>query len=373
MKIAVLTNPFNNNYGGMLQAYAMMTYLTKIGHSPELLFVQSDSNSLKSVIKNLLKKYILSYISNKWKCSRSIVKIEKNTHYFVDRYINPKTNPLYTYSDFKKITENNYDAYLVGSDQVWRPGMNQYIDYAFFGFVESDHPIFLSYAPSFGVDTWDYTTEETVKYKKEIQRFKGVSVREDTGIELCKEYFSKDATHVLDPTLMIEVDDYRKLIKQENDNKHDGELLCYILDKNDEKQLLVDRISKELNIKPFIVNVEFNNCNSESELEKRIYPTVTSWLKGFDDAEYIVTDSFHGCIFAILFNKPFVVYGNKKRGMARFNSLLKLFGLEDRLVHSINEISYNKIHEEIDWDRVNMKIDEYRNISNSFIIETLKK
>ena len=129
---------------------------------------------------------------------------------------------------------------------------------------------------------------------------------------------------------------------------------------------------KELDIKPFQVNAEFNNCKSELELEKRIYPTVTSWLKGFDDAKYVVTDSFHGCAFAILFNKPFIVYGNKERGMSRFNSLLKLFDLEDRLVYSVNEISDNKIYQEIDWGRVNMKIDEYRNISNSFIVETLK-
>lgn len=279
---------------------------------------------------------------------------------------------MFGYSDFKKITENSYDAYLVGSDQVWRPRMNHYIDYTFFGFVGSDKPILLSYAASFGVDTWDYTVEETAKYKKQIQRFSGVSVREDSGVALCKEYFNVDATHVLDPTLMLEVDDYRKLIKQENENKSDGELLCYILDENNEKQLLIDTISKELNIKPFFLNAEFNNCKSALELEKRIYPTVTSWLKGFDDAKYVVTDSFHGCVFAILFNKPFIVYGNKKRGMSRFNSLLKLFDLEDRLVHSFNAISDYKIHQEIDWDRVNMKIDEYRNISNNFIVETLK-
>lgn len=372
MKIAVLTMPLKKNYGGILQAYAMMTHLKKMGHSPELLFVQSGGNSLTWIIKDLLKRYILSYITNKWKCTRELERIEVNTDYFVDRYIGPKTNPLFGSSDFKKITENRYDAYLVGSDQVWRPGMNHYIDYAFFGFVRSDKPILLSYATSFGVDTWGYTVDQTAKYKKQIQRFSGVSVREDSAVGLCKEHFKVDATHVLDPTLMLKVDDYRKLIKQENENKLDGELLCYILDENNEKQLLIDSISKELGIKPFRVNAEFNNCKSESELEKRIYPTVTSWLKGFDDAKYVVTDSFHGCVFAILFNKPFIVYGNEERGMDRFNSLLKLFALEDRLVHSVNEISDNKIDQEIDWDRVNMKIDEYRNISNSFIIETLK-
>jgi len=370
MKIAVLTYNFNNNYGGMLQAYAMLESLKRLNHEPVLLLVPTIHLSRKARFKHLLKKYVFSYLSSKWKDNRQKSKIEKNTNYFIEKYITPKTKPIYKKKHFSKITDNNYDAYLVGSDQVWRARVYRYIDYAFFGFVKSDEPIFMSYAASFGVDTWDYTDEQTSRFKKQLQRFKGVAVREDSGVALCKQYFDKEAIHVLDPTMLLDADDYRKIIKQENEPNHTGKLLTYILDANEDKQSIIDLASKELAFESFKVNLKPKE--QMNSLEDKIYPTVTAWLKGFDNAEYVITDSFHGCVFAILFNKPFIVYGNKERGMARFNSLLKLFGLEDRLVVSKEEASIEKINQEIDWDSVNSKLKKYRNISLNYLLEILK-
>jgi hypothetical protein len=371
MKIAVLTYNFNNNYGGMLQSYAMLETLKRLNHEPELLLVPSIDLSKKARFKHLLKKYFFSYLSSKWKDNEQKGKIEKNTHYFIEKYITPKTKPIYTKNHFSKITGNNYDAYLVGSDQVWRARVYRYIDYAFFGFVKSDEPIFLSYAASFGVDTWDYTEEQTSRFKKQLQRFKGVAVREDSGVELCKQYFDKEAIHVLDPTMLLDADDYRKIAKQENEPNHPGKLLTYILDVNEDKQSIIDLASKELGFESFKVNLK-PKVQMRS-LEDKAYPTVTAWLKGFDNAEYVITDSFHGCVFAILFNKPFIAYGNKARGMARFNSLLKMFGLEDRLVVSKEEATIAKIKHEIDWDSVNSKLKDYRNISQNYLLDTLQK
>jgi hypothetical protein len=370
MKIAVLTYNFNNNYGGMLQAYAMLETLKRLNHTPELLLVPSIDLSKKARFKHLLKKYFFSYLSNKWKDNGQKSKIEKHTHYFIEKYITPKTKPIYTKNHFSKITNNNYDAYLVGSDQVWRARVYRYIDYAFFGFVKSDEPIFMSYAASFGVDTWDYTEEQTSRFKTQIQRFNGIAVREDSGVELCKQYFDKEAIHVLDPTMLLDADDYRKIIKQENEPNHPGKLLTYILDVNEDKQSIIDLASKELGFESFKVNLK--PTAQMNSLEDKTYPTVTAWLKGFDNAEYVITDSFHGCVFAILFNKPFIAYGNKARGMARFNSLLRMFGLEDRLVVSKEEANIAKIKQKIDWESVNSKLTEYRNISNNYLLETLK-
>jgi hypothetical protein len=370
MKIAVLTYNFNNNYGGMLQAYAMLETLKRLNHEPEILLVKTIDLSKKAAAKYFLKKYFFSYLSNKWDHVRYVDIIEKNTNYFIEEYITPKTVPIYKKEHFAKIPENNYEAYLVGSDQVWRAKVYRYIDYAFFGFVKSDKPIFLSYAASFGVDTWDYTEEQTSRFKRQIQRFNGVAVREDSGVELCKQYFEKEAIHVLDPTMLLDADDYRKIIKQENEPNHPGKLLTYILDVNEDKQSIIDLASKELGFESFKVNLK--PTEQMNSLEDKIYPTVTAWLKGFDNAEYVITDSFHGCVFAILFNKPFIAYGNKARGMARFNSLLKMFGLEDRLVVTKEEANIAKIKQKIDWESVNSKLTEYRNISNNYLLETLK-
>ncbi|QDF29516.1 polysaccharide pyruvyl transferase family protein [Halarcobacter anaerophilus] len=369
MKIAILTMTFNNNYGGYLQAYALMQILKKLGHEPKLLFVQPKNNDCITFLKKYFKKFILSYITTKWKNERYKQIIEKNTKYFSENYIVPKTEPIYSVSDFKKY-KNQFDAYIVGSDQVWRPTMYKYINQAFLDFVENPKAILLSYAASFGLEKWEYTNEQTKKFKKDISKFKSISVREDSGVILCKENFEVKALHVLDPTMLLEIEDYRKIVKQENEPNFKGGLLSYFLDNDEEKQYLENIVASKFGLKSYNVNVKSNKSNAK--LEEQIYPTVTSWIKGFDDAKYVVTDSFHGCVFSILFNKPFLVYGNKKRGMARFNSLLKMFELEDRLVLKSEDINEKIIQENINWVKVNKILDNYKNISKNFLIDNLK-
>lgn len=369
MKIAVLTYNFNNNYGGMLQAFAMLEILKKLNYNPEHILVPSIDLSKKSIIKRFIRKNLLSHLSKRWEDDEKKGIKEKNTRYFIEKYITPKTKPVYTSFQFSRIAHKDYDAYLVGSDQVWRAKVYRYIDYAFFGFVKSNTPILMSYAASFGVDTWDYTEEQTSRFKAQIQRFSGVAVREDSGVELCKKYFDKEAIHVLDPTMLLVPEDYRKIVEQENEPKSKGELLTYILDLNEDKQNIIDLLSNNLTMQPFQVNLKSKDISDTGS--RVVYPTVTSWLKGFDDAKYVITDSFHGCAFAILFNKPFIAYGNKARGMARFNSLLKMFGLEERLVLTKEEVTIEKIKENIDWDIVNAKLEKYRNISKNYLLNTL--
>lgn len=367
MKIALLTYNLGQNYGGILQAYALMETLKKLNHEPELLYIKTKFYN--SSFKDLIKKYLLSNFTDKYNNYIYEDLIYKNMFHFIDKYINPKTEPLKEEKDFFNVTKNKYDAYIVGSDQVWRARMFKYIDCAFFGFVKSNNPIFLSYAASFGTDKWEYTKEETKKYKNQIQRFKGVSIREESGIELCKTYFCKDAIHVLDPTMLLSANDYRSLIMKENEPKHEGELLNYILDYTEDKSKLINIISKELNLKSFKINAKEKNGK---QLKDMIYPTVTSWIRGFDDAKYVVTDSFHGCVFSIIFNKPFIVYGNEKRGMARFESLLKMFGLEDRLILNIDKIDLNIIKNEFDWNKVNLKLEDYYKNSIDYLNEILR-
>jgi exopolysaccharide biosynthesis predicted pyruvyltransferase EpsI len=370
VKIALLTMTFNNNYGGYLQAYSLMETLKKLGHQPELLFVQLDEKKFKSQFKKYIKKYFLSYFFHRWENERIKKVLEKNTNYFSDKYILPRTKKIFNEKDFNKIIENNYDAYIIGSDQVWRPTMYKYIDQAFFGFVKNSNTILLSYAASFGLDKWEYTDAQTKRFKKDIEKFKAISVREDSGIKLCEEYFSVEAKHVLDPTMLLDVKDYRKIIKQENEPSFKNGLLTYILDKSEDKLYLENMIAEEFGLESYAVNVKSKDVNAK--LEDKIYPTVTSWLKGFDDAKFVVTDSFHGCVFAIIFNKPFIVYGNERRGMARFHSLLKKFGIEDRLVINRNSITRNKIKGEIDWKKVNIKLKHHINFSKKYLKDNLR-
>ena len=118
---------------------------------------------------------------------------------------------------------------------------------------------------------------------------------------------------------------------------------------------------------PFAVNNPFEKDNTKP-LNDRIKPSVESWLRGFEDADFVVTDSFHACVFSILFKKQFIVVGNKKRGNARFNSLLKMFGLEDRLVDESTDFTRLK---GINYDEVYKKYKELKLKSIDFLVKNL--
>ncbi|MGA1933005.1 polysaccharide pyruvyl transferase family protein [Arcobacter sp. YIC-464] len=352
MKIAILTMVFNNNYGGLLQSYALMTSLKKLGYEPELLYVH-DFNSSDSLFLSSLKRIVKNFIKK---------KKEKNIRYFIDKYIEPKTKPIYNKNKFLEIV-NDYGAYIVGSDQVWRPDMYKYIDFAFFDFVKKENAILLSYAPSFGVDEWLYSDSDTIKYKEQIKKFRAVSVREESAVNLCKKYFDIDAEHVLDPTLLLNPSDYIKIINEENEVIPKIELFTYILDVNNDKIKSVNFVSQQLKF-------DISSIKLESDKDKS-YPSITEWLKNFAYSKFIVTDSFHGCVFSILFNKPFIVYGNSKRGMTRFHSILKLFNLEERLIYSFDDISANLLNNEIDWVKVNSLLAQNKEKSIDFLLNNL--
>ena len=145
-----------------------------------------------------------------------------------------------------------------------------------------------------------------------------------------------------------------------------GTLLNYILDDTPEKTALTNRIAKERGLVPFRVNSKVED--HLAPLAERIQPPVAQWLRGFYDAEFVVTDSFHACVFSILFNKPFLVVGNPDRGMPRFNSLLGAFGLEDRL---ITDPHAYKVCKDVDWMNVMAVLAEKKNSTMFFLIDNL--
>ena len=190
-----------------------------------------------------------------------------------------------------------------------------------------------------------------------LKLFDAVSVRENSGIELCKKYFDVDAIQVLDPTMLLSREDYASVINDSTTPAPQGDLLQYVLDKSDSITELVNHIAKEKMMKPF--SVSGKPFTEGQKAEKCICPSIESWLRGFRDAKFVITDSFHACVFSMIFNKPFCVVGNKSRGMARFNSLLKMFNQEFRLIGSIAEYKKNKTQIEqypnIDFNNLQIK------------------
>lgn len=376
MKIAILTLPLHTNYGGILQAYALQTVLERMGHEVSVIekirkpyrlkWNEAPSIYMKRIVTKLIGKSCTVFYEQK--LNREIPIIRQNTDLFITKYIHRKN-----YQDFNEIEEGFFDAFVVGSDQVWRAFWEKQccivIDNVYLKFTEGWNVKRMSYAASFGTDEWDYTEQQTTKCRRLIQMFDAVSVREESGVSLCRDYLNVDAQHVLDPTMLLEKEDYIKLFEVAKISESRGNLLCYILDESQEKTNLIDGIAKEKSMKPFMVNSKVENMHAP--LSERIQPPVEEWIRGFYDAKFVVTDSFHACVFSIIFQKPFIVIGNKERGLSRFESLLSCFGLTERMVSCVEDA--NKILDNtIDWKKVNEKLVINRFQSKDFLKTNLK-
>ena len=348
MKIGILTLPLHYNYGGILQAYALQTVLERMGH--EVCLIEKKCKFLPFPLWKAPLVYGKRILMNVFGHPFPIFYeqqaniIRKNTEQFINKYIKRRI-----VDTFSEIREDDFDVIVVGSDQIWRPKYFKDIEHAYLDFAKGWNIKRIAYAASFGTNEWEYTPKQTIRCGELLKYFNAVSVREDSGVDLCRTHFGVEAKHVLDPTMLLTKEDYIRLFENDNIPKSKGTLLTYILDEAPEKLALIDKIAKEKDLVSFRVNSKVEN--REASLQERIQPSVEQWLRGFYDAEFVITDSFHACVFSILFNKPFIAVGNKDRGMSRFTSLLSMFGLEKRLLTS----SFYNIEqiENIDWSKVN--------------------
>lgn len=375
MKIGILTLPLHTNYGGILQAFALQTVLERMGH--EVVVFQNDYDGIRRLPtkrlpliygKRLLRRILGS--SNPVFLERQKKKELPIVNQYVQEFI---SNYIHTYKVdcLDNIHEDELDAIVVGSDQIWRRSYTRRIwktdiQDAFLRFASGWDIKRVAYAASFGTDSWDYTENETTECASLAGQFNGISVREDTGVMLCSKYLGVKAEHVLDPTMLLSKDDYIKLIDRAGVPKNAGTLFSYILDRNTSKDKFVDQVAHTYKMEPYSITL---SADYSQPLEARIKPSVETWLRAFYDAELVVTDSFHGCVFSIIFGKPFVALGNVSRGMSRFNSLLKMFSLDDHLILNVTDYSPMKSYEIS--PAVSERLAIYRGKSVSFLTNAL--
>lgn len=371
-KIAILTLPLHANFGGNLQAYAMQKILRNLGHDAYLLNIQNYKKSnLYFILKQIIRKFL--FFRNEYQLSydENLI-VNQNHRNFIYKYI-PLTKEIYDLKQLNFIFENEgFEAVIVGSDQVWRSIYTPSIETYFLDFLEKNNEIKkIAYAASFGIDTWDYSQPITDKLSLLAKKFNYLGVREDSAVVLCKENLGVNAKHVLDPTLLLSQNDYLDLINLEL-TKNGTEIFSYILDSSKFKSEIIKLVSLQLNKKDFSIQIKKINKTSIklSNAEDYIVPTIESWLVSFRDTRFIITDSFHGMVFSILFNKNFIVISNKERGATRFSSLLKLLNLENRLIDEKTDLNVVRllIKDPIDYVSVNAKLGSMR----SKILDDLK-
>lgn len=331
MKVAIMTLPLGHNYGGIIQNWALQQVLKKMGHEPITIDRRQGSAGQGYQTIRLGYRFVRKVMGKRGapiNFERYFPTVFQNTQRFINKEINISES-LKSTDELKTHFDNHiYDAVVVGSDQTWRPRYVPNVRNFFLDFLKGSPTKRIAYACSFGVDHWEYTEEQTRVCSELARQFDSVSVREESGVLLCKEHLGVDAQHVLDPTLLIEREDYEELIGAKRLTGVANGVYTYFLDKTPEKLDMARRMSDELGEPVYSCQAKYKVSEEYgSRIEDYIMPDIRDWLAGFANARCILTDSFHGMIFAGVFGKKFGVIVNTKRGGTRFSSLSKLLGL----------------------------------------------
>ena len=373
MRIAIVTLPLHTNYGGLLQAYALKHCLEGMGHEATVLDrkvkmpLPAAWKAPFIYMKRLVCGKPLPEVFRELKYRRDYPVFAAKVQRFTDEHINPRL-----IDGLRDIKEGEYDAFIVGSDQVWRPLYFGRIEDAFLEFTKDWDVVRMSYAASFGTDNLEYEYETIQRCTALLERFDAVSVRESSAVTMCEEWLDCDrAVHVLDPVMLLGAESYRTLASSASSHPCEGKVATYILDRTSEKQTVVDFMAR-------VSGCEVADLSVRSDMKlpasERVVPPIEDWLAGFMDARCVVTDSFHGCVLSILFHKPFVAVGNSRRGMARLESLLAMFGLDMRLVQGIDPEDDGEFFlSDPDWAAVDAVLENERMKSVSFLREGLRK
>ena len=378
MRVAVITLPLHTNYGGLLQAYALRTAVGSLGHDVTVLDLKEKMPAPKGIrapfkyagraFRRLLKGSDGPEVFREKRYARELPVLSANVSPFVRKNINPRMIGSYT-----EIKEGEYDAFVVGSDQVWRPRYFDPIEDAYLAFTAGWDVRRIAYAASFGTDELEYEYMQLEACSKLLEKFEGVSVREASAVRLCEEWLDCDrALHVLDPVMLLDAAEYQKIAAGAKNRLAKGKVVTYILDRSEEKRHVIDFVRK-------VSGMDVHDCSvypyvNDRPVEERAVPALEDWLAAFADAEFIVTDSFHGCVLAILMHKRFIAVGNSRRGMARLKSLLDMFGLDMRLVHGIDpEDDGEYFLSEPDWGTIDGILEEKRMASMAFLKDSLDK
>ena len=293
IKIGVIGLRHSQNVGNNLLKYAMFIKLSELGYSP--------------------------FIVGK--------KVNNSNISFIENSVN-----LMLIKNFSEIKENDFDILMVNSDQTWTRYNDNFYDVAFLKFAENWNKIKFTYGTSFGVNFWTYNKQEEKIAKHLLKSFTGLSVREKSDVELIKKHLGLKAQFVLDPTFLIDKKYYLNLIKNFeseiiNQINKNNFIFSYFLIKSIQVKNYLSYVEKTLKTKIFMLTIDKNN-------------PVKEFLYGIINCKAVITDSFHGTVFSILFKKPFISF-EKNLFDSRFNSLEEIFDIKNRIyiIGSIPPIS----------------------------------
>jgi len=357
-KVGLLTLPLSDNYGGIIQCVALYQFLSQ--NNVDVHFIRKLNN--RTFSKEIVASILELMPGQNIRGIRSRYLAAKVHLPFLKKYMPQQTRPVRTGSEIEaEIKRLNIDTVVVGSDQVWRfeyqgdsTAYNYFLDFG------PQNIRRVSYAASFGHGVWRYP-ERTEAVTELLGNFDAVSVREISGREICRNVFKRQQCEVvLDPTLLVDRSFYESVIDKPPALSA-GRVLTYVLDHADAVQSLAKQVVRKLGSNRAV--------ESLSPYDTARTVGLPEWLQAFRDTEYVITDSFHGVVFSIIFQKHFVVVPNVERGIDRFTSLLGQLGLQDRILTAEDGADVERVMAAaIDYPRVNAILSELRAQSSEYLL-----
>lgn len=388
-KIGIITLYYKNyNYGGQLQAYALQKAIEKAGGQCEQVCVKyTGENTSKEKIGNYVKKHgvyltckaiwkkVLLWLPNKIFVKKNYERRLQRFQEFSDKI--PHSEKVYTWNTVKQ-SEEYYNKYIVGSDQVWNPNYYSDANFLNINLLEFTHEKNqkMSYAASIGVSM--LSPEIKKQFSTDLNEFDFISVRERTAKKILQPLVDKKIEVVLDPTFLLEKKEWEEVAI---DYGKKGYILGYFLGESKKARKNIARIARKRN-KMFAL---FTGLQPDFMVQDYIFHAIkeatagpAEWLGMIKNADFVVTNSFHGTVFSLLFEKQFVVMitdksEKNKTGNSRLYDVLQSFGLENRIIE--DELTEEKLFtiKSIDYSQINKKIAQYRSRSLDFLNEFVIK
>ncbi len=368
MKIAIITWCSYPNYGTYLQAYAMQWQLRKMGHEAELLddstYTTNVNRPKLSILINWCKRNIKAIVLFSYRRTKKNDRIAlgmfqnfRNTQLDIDKNIVP----------LEKL-DKRYDCYVCGSDQIWAPQCLSTNGKKFF-FADFTNKPKIAYAPSGLVNYPQYLRNELAQL---LKGFQSLSVREALAAPLIHNLTGKEITTVTDPTLLVPMEEWTKLIKEDKDTSNNPFLLLYMLTKNKKYiQVATDYATqKGLELK-IIHSIAVNH-------RKATTPAGPSeFLSLIKSATMVMTDSFHGTIFSIIFQRPFVTFqrfhdSENNNQNLRITNLLNIAGIANRFINEECIAAINGL-EDLNFKDINKRLSPFIESSKMYIENAIRK
>ncbi len=358
MKATIITLALSNNYGAVLQTYALAKKTQDLGVDT---VVYKYNDTRRRTYGAPFYKKILSTAWHYGRDAFSFWQKRKGFNDFRKNYI-PFTKKRYHNNDELKNAPQNYDVYISGSDQIWNPDIFLYDTSYFFDFLPDDCKR-ISYASSFGKGTFNESHKE--KCGELLSKYSNISVREESGVEIVKDLCGKEAECVLDPTLLLKASEWDKIAENAKSKaKNFNGILCYIMPGDAKVVSTIVRVAEKLHKQTGLpikyIGIKEYDMFRFGVKKCDIFVSPMDFVAYFKNAEYVVTNSFHGTAFSLIYNKKFYIpindeLQNGKALHERMLSITKKLEAENVLVPTSNlelkELDLEKVQEHLNIER----------------------